>query len=124
MLRRRSDKGNLVLFENFRKARIFRQKAIAGMYRIRIGDLAGRHDLRNVQIAFACFGGANAHAFIGQFDMHGVCIRGRMDRHGCNAQLLACAQDSQCDLSAVGNKDFIKHGSVPLPVLQDPRPTR
>ena len=51
MLGARTDKGDLVLFEDFGEAGILGEEAVARMHGVGAGDLAGRDDLRNVEIA-------------------------------------------------------------------------
>src|ERR1700756_229366 len=41
--------------------------------------------------------------------MHGVGVGGGMHRNGGDAEFLARAQNTQCDLAAVGYEDFVKH---------------
>ena len=47
----RSDEMQIVIGENFSKSGVFRQKAVAGMHRIRARDLAGREQRRHVEVA-------------------------------------------------------------------------
>ena len=51
MLGLRADEVHAVLGEDFGKARVLRQKAVAGMHGVGAGDLAGRQNGRNVEIA-------------------------------------------------------------------------
>ncbi len=53
MFGRGADERDLVLGDNLREARVFRQEADAGMDRIGAGNFGGRQDRRNVQIGFA-----------------------------------------------------------------------
>ena len=41
--------------------------------------------------------------------MHGVGVGGGMHRDGCNAELLARAQDAQGNLAAIGYQDLVEH---------------
>ena len=109
MLRLRADEGDAVMLEHLREARVLGQEAVAGMDRIRAGDLAGGDQGRDVEIAVAGGRRADAHALVGEAHMHGVRVGGGMDRHGGDAELLRRAQDSQGDLASVGNEDLIEH---------------
>ena len=109
VLRRRADEGDLVLFEDLGEARIFRQEAVAGMHGVGAGDLAGGKQARNVEIAFGGRRRADAHAFVGEADVHGVGVGGRVHGDGSDAELLARALDAQCNLSPVGDQDFVEH---------------
>ena len=55
-------------------------------------------------------GRADADAFIGEPDVHSIGVRGRMNRNGRNAEILAGAQYPQRDLAPIGYQDFLKHG--------------
>jgi hypothetical protein len=76
-------------FDDFGKARVFRQEAIAGMDRLGAGDFGGRNDGGDVQIGAAGRRRSDAHAFIGQLDMHGVGVGFGVHRDGADAHLLA-----------------------------------
>jgi hypothetical protein len=102
-----------VRLEDVGEAGVLRQEAVAGMDRVRAGDLAGRDDLGDVQIAVARRRRADADALVGELHMHGVGVGGGMHRDGRDAQLLAGAQHAQRDLAAVGDEDLLEHGRVP-----------
>ena len=87
----RTDKLHVVVGENFGKARILGEKAVARMNSIGAGDLAGREQSRNVEIAVLGGRRADADALVGEPHMHGVSIRRRMHRHRRNAELFARA---------------------------------
>ncbi len=70
----RPDEVDPVLGKDLGEPGILRKKAVAGMDRLRARDLAGRHDRRNGQIAVARRRRADAHALIGQPDMHRILI--------------------------------------------------
>src|SRR5437763_5250807 len=64
MRRLRPDEMNVVLSEYFGKACILREKAVTGMHRVGAGDLAGGQQRRDIEIAVAGRGRANAHALV------------------------------------------------------------
>src|SRR5262245_12275055 len=76
MLGARSDECDLMLFEDLGEAGILGEKAIARMHGVCARDLAGRHDLRNVEIAVLCRRTADTHALIGKANMHRVGVSG------------------------------------------------
>ncbi len=84
------------------------------MHGIGAGDLAGRQNGGNVEVAVLRRGRPDAHAFVGKAHMHGIRVCGGMHRHGRNAELLARAQYAQGDLTAIGDQDFIEHGLISL----------
>ena len=105
----RPDELHAVFGENFGKARILGQKSVAGMHGVGAGDLAGRQDGGNVEVAVLRRGRADADALVGKAHMHGVGVGGGMHGHRRNAELLAGAQHPQRDLAAIGDQDFIEH---------------
>ena len=108
-------KCHAVVGEDFGKARVLRQEAVAGMHGVGAGDLAGRQNGGDVEIAVFGRRRADAHALVGKAHVHGVGVGGGMHRHGRDAELLAGAQHAQRDLAAIGDEDFIEHQSHPCP---------
>ena len=104
-----SDELDAVLVEDFGKARVFRQEAVARMHRVGAGDLAGGEQRRHVEIAVSRGRRADADALVGEPHVHGVGVGGRVHRHGLDAELLAGAQHPERDLAAVGDQDFVEH---------------
>ena len=98
-----------MLGQDLGEAGILGEKAIARMDRLRPGDLAGRDDGRNVEIAVACRRRADAHAFIGKPHMHGIFIGGGMDGHCGNAELAAGTQHAQRYLAPIGDQNLVEH---------------
>ena len=114
----RADELHAVLGEDFGKARVLRQEAVAGMHGVGAGDLAGGQNGRDVEIAVLGRRRADAHALVGEAHMHGVGVGGGMHRHGRNAELLAGAQHPQSDLAAIGDQDFIEHRTSVRPTCR------
>ena len=104
-----ADEGDVVGGEDVGELGILRQEAVARMHGVRAGDLAGRDDLVDVEIAVARRRRADAHALVGEAHMHGVGVGGRMDDHRLDAELLGRAQHPQRDLAAIGDEDFLEH---------------
>ena len=102
-------KMQIVVGEDFGKAGVLRQKAVAGMHRVGAGDLAGREQRGHVEIAVLRRRRPDADALVGEPHMHGVGVGGRMHRDGGDAELLAGAQDAQRDLAAIGYEDLVEH---------------
>ena len=110
---RRADEGDVVGRQYVGELGVFRQEAVARMYCVCAGDLAGRDDLVNVEIAVARRRRSDADAFVGKPDMHGVGVGGRMDHDRLDAELLARTQHPEGDFAAIGDEDFLEHLRVP-----------
>ena len=98
-----------MLFEDLGEAGVLRQEAVAGMHGVGAGDLAGGQQARNVEIALGGRRRADADALVGEAHVHGVGVGGGVHGDGGDAELLARALDAQCDLSPVGDQDFVEH---------------
>ena len=109
MLGPRTDKLHIVIGENFGETGVLREKSIARMHGVGAGDLAGRKQGRDVEVAVLGGGRADADALVGEPHMHGVRVRGRMHRHRRNAEFFARPQHAQRDFPPVGDQDFIEH---------------
>ncbi len=109
VFRRRADEGDLVLFEDLGEAGVLGQESVAGVHRVGAGDLAGGQQPRDVEIAFGCGRRADAHALVGETHVHRVGVGGRVHGDRGDAELLARALDAQCNLSPVGDQDFVEH---------------
>jgi hypothetical protein len=107
--RLRTDKADIVLGENLREAGILGKKAIARVHGVGAGDFASGKQGRNIQVAVARRGRADAHALIGKAHMHRVLVGGGMHGDRRNAQLLARAQHAQGDLTAICDQNFVEH---------------
>ena len=105
----RADEMHIVLAEDLGEAGILREEAVARMHGVGAGDLAGREQRRNVEIAVLGRRRPDADALVGEPHMHGVFVGGRVHRHGRDAELLAGAQHPQRDLSPVGDQDLVEH---------------
>ena len=76
---------------------------------VRAGDLAGREQRGDVEIAVLRRRRADAHALVGKPHMHGVGIRGGVHGDRRDAELLAGPQHAKRNLAAVGYEDFVEH---------------
>ena len=109
MLGLRADEIQIMLGEDFGEAGVFRQEAVAGMHRVGAGDLAGRKQRGDVEVAVLRRRRPDADALVGKPHMHGVGIGGGMHRNGGDAELLARAQHAKRDFTAVGYEDLVEH---------------
>ena len=62
--------------EDFRKAGILRQKAVAGMHRIGADDLTGGQQAWDVEVGIARLRWTDTDTLIGEPDMHGIAVGG------------------------------------------------
>ena len=104
-----ADEMDRVLGEDFGKARVLGEKAVARMHRVGAGDLAGGEQRRHVEVAVACGRRADADAFVGEPHVHRVGVGGGMHRDGRDAELLAGAEHPERDFAAVGDENFVEH---------------
>ncbi len=109
MLGRGSDKRKSVLFDYCGEVGVLSKKSDARVDRISAGDRRGGKDRRDIQIAIACRGRADANGLVGEPDMHCIGVGSRMHRDGLDAHLAAGAVNAQRDLPAIGDKYFFKH---------------
>src|SRR5262249_46298703 len=108
----RTDEGDAVLGQDLGEAGVLGKEAIARMHRFRPGDLAGRNDRRNVEIAVARRWRADADALVGEAHMHRIGIGSGMHGHGGDAELAAGPQHPKGDLPAIGYQDLVEHHSM------------
>ncbi len=106
----RPDEMDVVLDQDLGEAGVLGEKAVAGMHGVGAGDLAGREQGGNVEVAVARRRRPDAHALVGETHMHGIGVGGGVHGDRRNAELLAGAQDAQRDLAAIGDQDFLEHG--------------
>ena len=85
----RTNECDFVFFQDLGKAGVFRKKPVAGMNGVRAGDLAGRDDRGDIEIAVFRGRRPDADALIGELDVHGLLVGGRIDGDRGDAQFLA-----------------------------------
>ena len=112
MLRRRADKSNAMLGDDFGEMGVFRQESVAWMNRVGTGDLGRRHDRRNIEIARFRRWRADAYGFVGQADMHGLGVGGRVDRDRTDTHFAARPMNAHRDLATVGDENLVEHRRV------------
>jgi hypothetical protein len=109
MLTGRPDEDEVMRLHHLREGRVLGQEAVAGMDRLRACDQGGGEDRRHVEVGIARERRADAYALIGEADMHGVDIGGRVHGDGGDAELPAGALHAQRDFTAIGDEDFFEH---------------
>ena len=76
-----------------------------------VGDLRGRDDAGNFEIALGGGAGADADGSVGQVQVGGIAIGLAEDDHRLDAQIAAGADDPQGDLAAIGYENALKHST-------------
>ncbi len=89
--------------------RILRQKSVAGVDGVHVGNFRRADDAVNAQIALVRRRFANTDRFVGQLHVHRISVGFRIDRHRADVQLFARADDAHGDLPAIGYENFLKH---------------
>jgi hypothetical protein len=110
-----ADEGDVVPLQDLGEAGVLGEEAVAGMDGVGACDLAGRDQIRDVQIAVARWRRPDADALIGKAHMHGVGVGGRMNRDGLRCRVPCGAQDPQRDLAPVGDQDLVEHLEAAVP---------
>ena len=108
-LSRGADKRQTVLVAIAHKARLFGEKAIAGMDCLcpRL-DSTGEHGIV-VEVALGKTRTADAIRLVGELHMQRVRIGCGVDGDGLDAHIAARADNTDRDLAAVGDEHFIEH---------------
>jgi hypothetical protein len=109
MLGRGADEDEVMRLHHLGEGGVLGEKAVARVDRLGPGDQRGGDDGGHVEIGIARGRRADAHALIGETDMHGVGIGGGMHRDRGDSQFAAGAQHAQRDLAAIGDEDFLEH---------------
>ena len=104
----RADEGEAGFFHLFGEIGVFREEAVAWVDAISAGHFSGRDDVRDFQVRVRGQWRADADAFVRQFHVHQFGIGRRVNSDGLDALFLTGAQDTQRDLAAVGDQDFLQ----------------
>ena len=94
---------------NLGEVRVLTQQAVAGMNGIDIGDLRGRDDGRDIQIALRRSRRPDADRLVGKTDVERVAVRLAVDGNRADPEFFAGADDAKRDFAAVGDEQFSKH---------------
>jgi hypothetical protein len=100
------DEQHAALLHDLGELGPLRQEAVAGVDRVGAGQLGGGDDVLDVEVALGGLAGADAHGLVGEADVQGVLVGGRVHGDGLQAELAARADDPQGDLPAVGDQDL------------------
>ena len=112
-LRRGTDELDAARLAQFGKVRILRQRSVARMDGVRIGQLGRADDVGHVAVAEFAGGRPDADIFFGVAQVQRMGIGLRVHGHGGDAQILAGPDDAQCDLPAIGDEYLLKQEGSP-----------
>jgi len=101
--RTRADEHETGVFHPFGEIGVFRQEAVTGMDRFRVGDFSCGDDRGDVQITLGGRRRADTHRLVGQTHIFGFGVGLGMHRHGFDTHLAAGALDAQGDFAPVRN---------------------
>ena len=104
----RPDKDEAALFHFLGKVGVFRQEAVAGMNRLRVGDFGRADDRGNVQVALRRRRRADAYRLVGKPHVFGIRVGFRVDDDGLDGQLAARTLDAQRDFAAIGDQHLVE----------------
>ena len=77
-----------------------------------VGDFGGGNQVRNLQVAVARRGWANAHRLVSEAHVQGIAVGLRIHGDGLDAHLAAGANDAHGDFTAVRDENFLNHGGA------------
>ena len=106
---RRADEDEAGVLHALGEVGVLGEEAVAGVDRLRVGDLGGADDGRDVEVAVARGRRADAHRLVGEHHVLRVRVGLRMDGDRLDAHFAAGALDAQRDLAAVGDEDLLEH---------------
>ena len=108
----RTDEGEARTFDALGKVGVFREEAVTGVDRFRVGHFRGGNDGGNVEVGKRRLRRSDADAFVGETHVLGVYVGRRVHGHRFEAHFAASALNAQCDFAAVGDENFSEHGAI------------
>jgi hypothetical protein len=108
-LGRRPDEDELVVETGCGECGVLREEAVAGVDRLAARRRRGSDHRRDAEIALVRRSGPNADGAVGEPRMQRALVRGRVDRHGFDAELVQGANHADRDLASIGDQDAVEH---------------
>ena len=102
----RTDESDFLFLEAFGKIRIFRQKSIAGMHRIRARIFHGLNDFIHHKIGLVHRRRTQMHRLIRHLDMERIFIGIGINRDSLYAHLPRGLNHTASNFPAIGDEDF------------------
>ncbi len=109
-LRARPDENEPALLDALGEIGVFRKESVAWMNRNRVSDLGGRDDSRHIEVALGGRRRSDADGFVRHGNVLEIAIDRRMNGHRLDTHRMAGAEDTQSDLTAIGNDDLFQGG--------------
>src|SRR5580704_17423828 len=100
---RGADEGDVGSFADLGEVGVLREETVAGMDGVYVGDFRGADYLRDVEVAFAAAGRADADGFVGEADVERVAVGLGVDGDGFDAEFTAGGEDTQGDFPTIGD---------------------
>ena len=105
----RSDELDVTTAANVREVGVLCQKTVPGMDRLNVADFRGADDPVDAEVAVGRLGGTDAKCLVGRVQVGGSAVRLAIDGDRFDAHLAAGAKHPQCDFTAIGYQDTLKH---------------
>ena len=100
-----------MLGANSREPRILRKESVARVNRVGVGDFCRCNQMRNLEVAVARWGWADANGLVGEPNVQGVAVGLGIHGYRFNTHLSAGANDAHRYFTPVGDEDFINHAA-------------
>ena len=114
-----SDELDIVFVEQILELRVLRQKSVSGVDCICPSGFDDFEDSVHSEVGLTGRGRSDPAGFVGLLDEHAVHVGVRVHGDGADAHLLASADDTASDLTAVGDEDLVEGVRVGLGAESD-----
>ena len=105
--RRRADEGEASLLHRLRERGSLRQESVSGVDRIGARFTGRRDQALDGEIALGRARGADGYRLVRRAHVGAPPVNGGVDGNGFQPFLVACANDAESDLAAVGDEDAL-----------------
>jgi hypothetical protein len=106
---RRPDEGHALGDDGPSEVGVLAEEAVAGVHAVGATLLDGVQDGLGVEVALSSGGAAECVGLVGESDVEGVAVEFAVDRDGLDAEFPGGPDDSNGDLSTIGDQDLFQH---------------
>src|SRR5262249_27548747 len=106
-----SDELDIALAAYFGKMRVFREEAVTRVDCFDVGNFGSADEPIDLEVAVCRCRRADAYGFVGEAEVRRPAVRFAIHGDNFNAEITARADDPQCDFTAIGHKNSLKHKS-------------